>query len=352
LYIKRTIAGLIGLVAWCTILSPCAARAQAPLVPRMLSTPTPLPATPPDWLTPACKDWWVAWRKHNVGVTAEEERRSEACTWKTLGCADFYPQWTKRELPDTPQNEARAGACLSISPFDAWGCPQLVQRLKERGPDVPMTPEEHSYFHVCAEMNPRNRQTFTGPPLGGWSHGKGHVTRVPGPRAPLSQPRVATPAPSGDPTPSASSPSTSSSGTDPISTFIDFAGGNMQADVIGPPPDVAADASPNYNAEFLNGGLWIFNKDGSSGCSGTQTTTTLCVPTSDFWPQGSPARFPETPLSAFSTDGGIFGADTSLSTANQSVGGYSTSTNIECGQQGDYYNSCLWLGWDVLLPPQ
>jgi hypothetical protein len=74
--------------------------------------------------------------------------------------------------------------------------------------------------------------------------------------------------------------------------------------------------------------------------------------TSFTWPQGSPTLFPETPLSAFSTDGGIFGADTFVSSANQSIGGYSTSTNIECGQQGIYYNSCLWLGWDVLLPPQ
>jgi hypothetical protein len=145
----------------------------------------------------------------------------------------------------------------------------------------------------------------------------------------------------------------------------------MQADVptSGQPPDVAADASPNYNAEFLNGGLWIFNKDGTSGCPPpyTQTTSSPCVTMSDFWPNqtnltdpqiawdpiiqrwiatalsGDP---PETLLFAYSA------GDTFVSSANQSVGGSSTPTNIECGQQGDYYNSCFWLGWDVLLPPQ
>jgi hypothetical protein len=195
---KRAVMSLLVIAICCLLLAARAAHAQAPnaivtpLPPRMLrgnpvggmrgstssgsaasQTSSP-PTAPPDWVTPSCVAWWKAWIERKPATTAERAKEVAACTWQNSGCADFYPKYSKRELPDTPQNVDRAGACFSISPWDASGCPQLIQRLKERAPGIPMTVGEREEFVVCAERNPRNRQTFTGPPRGGWSPGKAY----------------------------------------------------------------------------------------------------------------------------------------------------------------------------------
>jgi hypothetical protein len=223
--------------------------------------------------------------------------------WQTSGCADFYPKWIKREFPETPENEKRALACLNMSPFEALGCPALFQKLsQERSAGIPISAEDWAGIHSCVHLG-GNPAYKPGPPQGRLSPGKVYTGKVPLPPSARHLITAPTPTPSGDPVPTPSSdpppnltsPSTSSSSTDPVPLFSEFAGGDMQATPtaspspvpIGQPPDVNADASPTFNAEFLNGGLWIFNKDGSSGCAGTQTTTAPCITMANFWPTGS-----------------------------------------------------------------
>lgn len=255
--IGRTTESLLGLVALWVILLPSVGSAQTPS-----ATPTPLP-------------------------------------WVTSGCADFYPKWNSRELPDTPENEHRAEACLRMSPFDAMGCPQLFQKLsEEHRAGIAYSDSDRSALESCFHHIPRN-STKPGLTFGRPSPGRAYTSHVPLPPSPpqhfISMP-TPRPTPSNGPVSSLSSPSSVSlSGPSTLSTFTEFPGGEMQAAPTaspsavpqGQPPDVSADASPNFNAEFLNGGFWIFNKDGSSGCSNpnvTQNTTTPCIARGSFWP--------------------------------------------------------------------
>jgi hypothetical protein len=271
---KRSAIGLLGLLTWFVILPPLA-RAQTPSTNPILSQ------------------------------------------WRSSGCADFYPKYNKRELPDTPENEKRAFTCVGISPFLAAGCDEVSKRMQE---DVrsgrPYTASELAKARSCVDLggNPAAKYTAAPHPTNP-THGEGHGQIVPltppAPRGgflfngksypgphyagpPVSaggqpfQAPTATPTPSEGPESSLLSPL---SGTGTIATYVEFPGGEMEATptasptpaVILQPPDVSADASPNYNAEFLNGGLWIFNKDGSSGCSGTQNQTTPCIARGSFW---------------------------------------------------------------------
>jgi hypothetical protein len=134
----------------------------------------------PDWLPSICADWWDAWKKHNVGVTADEARRAEACTWEAAGCADFYPEYSKRELPDTPNNECHAEICLRISPFIAAGCPDASRRVRldERaGISVSASDMERLRFCIHLPGNPAYKN-YKKPPPGRRSTGKAYTLHM------------------------------------------------------------------------------------------------------------------------------------------------------------------------------
>ena len=152
-------------------------------------------------------------------------------SWVTSGCADFYPTWDKRELPDTPENERRAQACVESSPYDALGCPQLAQKLsQEHRAGITFSESDLSMWRQCAPLNPSN-SAKPGLKFGRPSPGRAYTSHEPLPPF-LQHPVIVhtpTPAPAGELAPGASSPTSCSSSLGPIATFVEFAGGNMQA---------------------------------------------------------------------------------------------------------------------------
>lgn len=183
---KRAALSLVGLMTWCVVLAPKAARSQTPNPPRLLITPTPA-ATPPDWMTPACVEWWDMYSRHNVGATVEDARRGRACTWQTSGCAEWWPKWHKREVPDTPENEQRGQACIHISPWESFGCPEVTKKAtEESNAGLPYSGPVLEGLRSCIHLggNPARENQPAPQPPSRWAHGPAYVTVMPPPPSP------------------------------------------------------------------------------------------------------------------------------------------------------------------------
>jgi len=163
--------------------------------------------------------------------------------------AQPFPGWDQTSWDNHRQECAAVGA-----KFAAY-----VQMTPAEQEAYPWTPEDRSLNEECMhEVGAASAQE--------WSNL--HAA----PPAPGSVPLLKLPLPAvpAQPTPSAGSaaPSGSSASGPPYGVFSSFPGGGGSAcATTSQPPDVAADVSPTQNVEFINQGLWVFNKDGSAASS-------------------------------------------------------------------------------------
>ena len=133
----------------------------------------------------------------------------------------------------------------------------------------PITPREFSALESCKRAAPARNQSTLNP------------NSYPSPYSVHTHKIVPLPPPQQTPSP----PAVPLSST--VGPFSSFLGGDVSACSMAlnqppQPPDLAADVSPTQNAELLNQGLWIFNKDGTAAVSG-QTTANPYETLNTFW---------------------------------------------------------------------
>ncbi len=202
-----------------------------------------------------------------------------------MGASAIAQQPTPTPAAQTSKVAAQQAAAtpLPLSVWDREGCDQLFAELARRRQMTAdqlkgFTPpaEEFSRFKSCLHATnphvpapaplPRNLQPDQSP-----FHG--HAIEL----TPLPPP-----------------PSPSSSGDPPFGPFNPYPGADAAACSEGQPPNVSADVSSTQNVEFLNQGIWIFNKSGGAVISGSGQTTTIPYETQNtFWcPQGASQPLP------------------------------------------------------------